>query len=238
MDDEVLDTELVEEEENAKEVMQQFIELYETLPESWNSKSTYMNKTKRNQALDKLLVIYKKINKNAKRKIFEKFIPFRPNFQRESKKVLSSKRSGAGAEDVYKLTAWTFYALRFLTNNETPTTCYESSDKISSDGTNIEPEVNDAGNKQPFPSQEMPTHSRSSIDPVPPLRIKKSCVVGPLTKQNELLQMACALVESADTPQNNVPSIALAWIEKLLTLEPQQKNFAEKLLMTYSSKLL
>ncbi|KAK4885634.1 hypothetical protein RN001_001905 [Aquatica leii] len=100
--------------------------------------------------------------------------------------------------------------------------------KISSDGTNIQPEVNDAGNKQPFPSEEMPTHSRSSIDPVPPPRIKKSRVVRPLTKQNELLQKACALLELADTPQNNVPSIALAWGEKLLSLEPQQKNFAEK----------
>ncbi|KAK4886925.1 hypothetical protein RN001_003196 [Aquatica leii] len=184
MDDQILDTELVEEEENAKEVMQQFIELYETLPELWNSKSTmYMNKTKRNQALDKLLVFYKNINKNAKRKdIRKKINTLRSNFRRELKKVLSSKRFGAGAEDVYKPTAWTFYALRFLKNNETPTTCYESSDKISSDGTNIEPEVNDAGNKQPFPFQEMPTHSRSSIDPVPPPRIKKSRVVGPLTK--------------------------------------------------------
>lgn len=70
MDDELVNDEFIECHKvySSKQLLVQFIELYAAIPELWNSSSTaYMNKMKRNQALDKLLVIYKKIKTDTKR---------------------------------------------------------------------------------------------------------------------------------------------------------------------------
>ena len=40
--------------------------------------------------------------------------------------------------------------------------------------------------------------------------------------------MACKYIGSSREAQENIPSIAKAWGEKLLTLEPEQRIFAEK----------
>ena len=71
MDDEVVNDEFVEcnDVDSNKQLMTQFIELYETLPELWNSSCTAY---KRNHALDKLLVILKKIKPDAKREDVKK----------------------------------------------------------------------------------------------------------------------------------------------------------------------
>jgi len=54
-------------EKNNSSVLKTFILLYEQLPELWNSASpSYSNKYKRNEALAKLLVIYKEIKADAK----------------------------------------------------------------------------------------------------------------------------------------------------------------------------
>lgn len=62
MDDEAVADEFVGDEvNNCKQLMSPFIELFDTLPELWNSScTTYTNKIKRNHTLDKLLVILKK----------------------------------------------------------------------------------------------------------------------------------------------------------------------------------
>lgn len=106
---------------NHKVFTQQFIDLYETLPELWNPKNlAYIDKNKRNQALDKLLNICKKVNKNATREdVRKKINTLRSNYKKEMNKIIASKSSGARPEDVYKPTSWTFYALKFLHNTET-----------------------------------------------------------------------------------------------------------------------
>jgi len=54
-------------EKNNNSVVKRFILLYEQLPELWNSASpSYSNKYNRNEALAKLLVIYKEIKEDAK----------------------------------------------------------------------------------------------------------------------------------------------------------------------------
>jgi len=54
-------------EKNNNSVLKRFILSYEQLPELWNSASpSYSNKYKRNEALAKLLVIYKEIKPEAK----------------------------------------------------------------------------------------------------------------------------------------------------------------------------
>ncbi|KAJ8927073.1 hypothetical protein NQ314_020504 [Rhamnusium bicolor] len=51
----------------SEKILRNFIEAYESLPELWNSSlDIYMNKTKRNAALNKLLVIYRKLKPEAK----------------------------------------------------------------------------------------------------------------------------------------------------------------------------
>lgn len=125
IDNSVEEVELPEE----KNLMMQFIELYETLPELWNSSSSaYSNRTKRNNALDKLLVIFKKIKKEAKREdVRKKINTLRSNFRKELKKIEKSQRSGVGAEEVYVPTCWKYYALKFLQGTETPAVYHNDS---------------------------------------------------------------------------------------------------------------
>lgn len=76
------------------------------------------------------------------------------------------------------------------------------------------------------------TASTSSMLPPPapsPIsRYKKPKTQGPISKQNELLHKACLLLESSSKPTSEIPTIAKAWGEKLLTLESKQRSFAEK----------
>lgn len=59
---------------------------------------------------------------------------------------------------------------------------------------------------------------------------KKIKVHGPIARQNELLQKACSYLENSANISNEptIPTIAKAWGEKLLQLEPQQRTLAEK----------
>lgn len=92
------------------------------MPELWNPTSpNYINKTKRNTALDKLLEVYKKIKPTANRvDVRRKINTLRTNYRKELKKILSSKRSGSGTDEVYKPTSYVFYALQFLDKFEQP----------------------------------------------------------------------------------------------------------------------
>ena len=77
------------------EVLRNFIETYEALPELWNpTNPVYLNKTKRNIALDKLMNIYIKIKPGASRAdVRRKINTLRCNYRKELKKVLTSKRN-------------------------------------------------------------------------------------------------------------------------------------------------
>lgn len=110
-------------------VLKRFIELYETLPELWNCASPYyINKYKRNAALQKLLEVYKELKPNASSDVRRKVNTLRSNFRREKNKIKASKRSGAEADDVYKPTSWVFYALSFLQETESPATLVDDAE--------------------------------------------------------------------------------------------------------------
>jgi hypothetical protein len=96
--------------------LRSFTEIYETLPELWNpADPSYMNKHKRNVALDKLLVVYKETKPEATRADVRKKINSLPtNFRKELKKIETSKRSGTGTDEVYQPNSWVFHALQFL----------------------------------------------------------------------------------------------------------------------------
>ncbi|KAG5870747.1 hypothetical protein JTB14_022000 [Gonioctena quinquepunctata] len=105
-----------------RDCLQRFIEVYESFPELWNkAHPSYSNKYKKNMALEKLLVIFKEMKPNATVKdVTKKLNILRSNFRRELKKIKSSSRSGAGADEVYKPTSWVFYMLKFLEDTESP----------------------------------------------------------------------------------------------------------------------
>jgi len=114
-------------EKNNNCVLKRFILLYEQLPELWNSaSSSYSNKYKRNEALAKLLVIYKEIKPDAKVvDVRRKINTLRSNCRRELNRIKASKRSGSGTDEVYKPSSWVFYALKFLHSIECPATLME-----------------------------------------------------------------------------------------------------------------
>ncbi|KAG5892725.1 hypothetical protein JTB14_001096 [Gonioctena quinquepunctata] len=105
-----------------RDCLQRFIEVYESFPELWNkAHPSYSNKYKKNMALEKLLVIFKEMKPNdTVEDVTEKLNILRSNFRRELKKIKSSSRSGAGADEVYKPTSWVFYMLKFLEDTESP----------------------------------------------------------------------------------------------------------------------
>ena len=46
----------------------------------------------------------------------------RSNYRKELKKILTSKRSGASSDDVYKPKSWVFHLLHFINKTEQPIT--------------------------------------------------------------------------------------------------------------------
>lgn len=104
------------------EALRQFIETYESLPVLWNSSNeAYRNKAKKNAALDQLLQVFKALKPDAVRAdVSKKINSLRTNFRKELKKIVSSKRSGAGTEDVYRPQSWIFDSLKFLQKIEQP----------------------------------------------------------------------------------------------------------------------
>lgn len=113
---------LVEECDDEKETLRQFIEKYEGLPSLWNpTDAFYTNKTAKNRAFDELKEIYRKIKPNCTREVVKKKInSLRTNYRKELKKILNSKRSGNGADAVYEPKSWVFYSLQFLDSFEQP----------------------------------------------------------------------------------------------------------------------
>ncbi|KAK9871457.1 hypothetical protein WA026_012831, partial [Henosepilachna vigintioctopunctata] len=58
---------------------------------------------------------------------------------------------------------------------------------------------------------------------------KKARRIGPIARQNELLQKACAYLDfSSKNNETEIPTIAKAWGEKLLQLHPLQRALAER----------
>lgn len=123
MEDSFSESECVENTKDFKdEPLRRFIEVYESLPELWNcAHGAYKNRTKRNLALDKLVPWYELIKPGANRDdVKRKINSLRTNFRKELKKILTSKRSGAGRNDVYQPQSWTFEALQFIRGCEQP----------------------------------------------------------------------------------------------------------------------
>ncbi|CAI6377104.1 unnamed protein product [Macrosiphum euphorbiae] len=111
-----------------RQILRDFIAQYKQLPELWDVRSKeYTRRDKKNAAYEQLLTIYKGLKCDASiDDVKKKINTLRSNFRKELKKINDSKRSGAGADNVYEPSSWVFEELTFLTNLEKPVESYSS----------------------------------------------------------------------------------------------------------------
>ncbi|KAL4720761.1 hypothetical protein ACJJTC_013839 [Scirpophaga incertulas] len=139
---------------------EEFILSLETMPELWDKKCIdYTNKYKRRTGYEKLLKILAKIKPRATvEDVKKKINSLRSNYRRELKKIVTSKRSGAGTNEVYVPKSWTFKYLTFLQNTEKPVS--EISNTEESDDSNPIQQPNDS--QEDEESQQVPGQQSSS----------------------------------------------------------------------------
>lgn len=111
---------------NARECRDQqlhdFISKYKDLKCLWDIRcKDYSLREKKKDAYNELLVVYKLIKPEASiDDVKKKINTLRSNFRKELKKIHDSKRSGAGADDIYQPSSWLFEELAFLADLEKP----------------------------------------------------------------------------------------------------------------------
>lgn len=106
----------------SKDFLLEFIEMFRAQEILWKVKcNDYHNKSKRNVCYDILLTKVQEIDPTANRDLIAKKINnLRSTFRKEHKKVVESKTSGTGADDLYVPKLWYYDYLLFLVDQETP----------------------------------------------------------------------------------------------------------------------
>nr|XP_022904816.1 uncharacterized protein LOC111416925 [Onthophagus taurus]XP_022910276.1 uncharacterized protein LOC111421364 [Onthophagus taurus] len=105
-----------------EDVMRDFISVYQKNSCLWKVKSAeYMDRNKKDEGYQLLVEVFKQINPAANIDLVKKKInSMRSCFRKEYKKVIESKKSGAGSEDIYTPSLWYFDLLMFLKDHEVP----------------------------------------------------------------------------------------------------------------------
>ena len=103
-------------------VVRELLTLYRTMPALWKVKTReYQNRNLRKECYEKLIAYCKTIFPEADKEFVNKKIQrLRRSFRKEFKKVVASRRSGNGAEDVYVPTLWYYKLLLFTKDQDTP----------------------------------------------------------------------------------------------------------------------
>lgn len=106
----------------SKKFLLEFIEMYRSFPSLWKIKSReYSDRIKKDNAYEQLMVKLKEVDVDATKDAVKKKIDsLRAGYRRELKKVIASKKSGAGSGDVYIPNLWYFNELSFLSDQEIP----------------------------------------------------------------------------------------------------------------------
>lgn len=99
-----------------------FVSKYKDLKCLWDIRcKDYSNRDKKKDAYSELLVVYKLIKPEVSiDDVKKKINTLRSNFRKELKKIHDSKRSGAGADDIYQPSSWLLEELAFLADLEKP----------------------------------------------------------------------------------------------------------------------
>lgn len=104
------------------EVLGEFIEIYKSEPCLWKIKtSDYHDRDKKDAAYRKLVMKLKEIEPDANVNVVKKKINnLRSNVRKEKKKIDSSMKSGASADNVYKPSLWYFNLFDFIKDQDNP----------------------------------------------------------------------------------------------------------------------
>ena len=103
-----------------KELTLQLIEKYRELRCLWEVKSDiYKNRSVKSDAYNTLFQHMKALHDNCTLDIVKKKInTLRSQYRKEKKLLISSKKSGAGTDEIYATKLWCFSQLEFLTDGE------------------------------------------------------------------------------------------------------------------------
>ncbi|XP_060844662.1 uncharacterized protein LOC132924394 isoform X2 [Rhopalosiphum padi] len=200
----------------------EFIGLYHTFPELWKVKSeAYKNRIKKDAAYEKLVDKMKEIDPKANRDIVRaKINSLRTSYRRELKKVKSSQKSGAGADDIYEPSLWYFNEIDFLRDQETQlqgTSTLDSFDEI----VDIVEENNDeAVEEDGFLSQTIPQST-----PNKKFKLKKKAPTDEESKKTELLEIACRRLQK---PTSDSQVLAKTWGIEFEKMKEDQQLYAKK----------
>ncbi|XP_071053910.1 uncharacterized protein [Onthophagus taurus] len=225
-----------------KQFWESFISLYKTYPCLWNVKSKeYVNKQKRNDAYEALVIKCKEICPEANVQYVRKKIDsLRAGFRRELREMRKSKRTGSSADNIYEPTLWYFDLLLFTQDNEEvrPGT---SSLAIEESATDDDCSYSEFISEDTVQSPLTPTSTCSSQQSRPREKNKKLT-----TKDSTLSQKKAKFLDVASTALAAVPPTTLRYEPfgksvacDLENMEPHQRTIAQKLIsdVLYFGKL-
>ncbi|KAE9525968.1 hypothetical protein AGLY_013910 [Aphis glycines] len=200
----------------------EFIALYQTFPELWKVKSeVYKNRIKKDAAYEKLVEKMKEIDPKANRDLVRaKINSLRTSYRRELKKVKSSQKSGAGADDIYEPSLWYYYEIDFLRDQDTQlqgTSTLDSNDEIVDvvEENNDETVVEDS-----FLFQTIPQST-----PNKKFTLKRKAPTDEESKRSKLLDMACQRLQK---PTSDSQVLAKAWGIEFDKMKADQQLYAKK----------
>ncbi|XP_050706444.1 uncharacterized protein LOC126991925 [Eriocheir sinensis] len=160
-----------------RKTLEEFIDIYQTEECLWKVKcKEYHNRDKRNAAYGKLIEKLRETTPDADRDmVVKKINNLRTTYRKELKKVQASKKSGAGAYDVYVPKLWYFENLAFLHDQETPREGLTNIEENESENSchDVEP-VPVSSPSSDVNELEVATEGNSMLDISYPLHVSRS----------------------------------------------------------------
>lgn len=123
----------------AKELLEEFINLYRDSPCLWQVKGQdYHDRSKRGAAYELLIDKLKEMEPSANKDlVIKKINNLRSSYRKELKKVKASIKTGNGAEDVYQPKLWYFNILNFLSDQDIPRGSHSTLDSDDESGIEV-----------------------------------------------------------------------------------------------------
>ncbi|XP_049763449.1 uncharacterized protein LOC126092072 isoform X2 [Schistocerca cancellata] len=208
-----------------KDFLLQFISLYREFPELWKIGSEgYRDKKKRALAINKIAEVLRLSQPYITREdVKRKINILRTTYNRESNKIRKSKQYASSPGEIYVPKLWYFTELSFLDNQLEEEAAIGAIENQVIDEGEIDHSNADVVNELCTPSVSFVT---SVAKPEP--RMKK-IKLDPIARQKDPLHITHSFSErSSSKSEQEIPTIVKVWCEKLLTLDPQQRIFAEK----------
>ncbi|XP_069604914.1 uncharacterized protein [Ranitomeya imitator] len=221
---------------NDNEFVRALIDMYRSLPFLWKIKSAdYSNRNMKRAAYEKLVALHKEhhptesVDETIVRK---KIQALRTVYKKELNKVKKSKKSGAGADDVYVPKLWYFDLLAFTRDQEIPrpaqtvtSLCAPSAEESPDE--HVPPEQLDTleGTDSDTPHSSASPCVEEQTGQKQPCRKRKATACQPV----DLLALANKIMnQQATTRLSGFPTFVG---ERLNSLDQTQRSNAERLIL-------